>query len=228
MHKYDFDSAKGGGYIEYSVDSGINWHPVKMNGAYYLNYYDPQIYCISGQDQYIDGQYIYPPTWWSYVPMDTTPQGIPYFTGTDSSWIQDTIVMPTPLGEKTYQNILFLFRFTAFTDSNSLPKAGWMIDNIGFQTYVFECPGGINEVNSSHIKVYPDPVADNFNISLSDAGVRDYSVSILDLTGRVLMYRNEQSSEVTLSRDGIAAGSYVIQVRDKQTGNTMEKQVVFE
>ncbi len=46
--------------------------------------------------------------------------------------------------------------------------------------------------------------------------------------GRVLRYHNEDTPEATLSRDGIAAGSYVIQVRDKVTGNTMEKQVVFE
>ena len=232
VHKFDFDSTRGGGYVEYSVDSGSHWHPVLMNGARYLSYYPyTSIYCITGNfgiPQMVDGQYIYAPSWWSYIPMDTTPLGIPYFTGTDSNWIHDTIVMPSPLGEKTYQNIPFLFKFTAFTDSNSLPREGWMIDNIGFQGYVFSCPGGINEINSSHIKVYPDPVTDGFTLSLTGAGIQDYSISIMDLTGRELLYREEQEPELTLKRGDIVAGSYFIKVTDKQTGNMIDKRVVFE
>ena len=234
-HKFDFDSAHSGGYVEFSVDAGKHWHPVCINcaeGGWWTYPGWRNNLCIitnGGEPEFIDGQYIFPPVWWGYSPTDTTPQGIPYFTGTDSTWIIDTIAIPTFLPVKTSLNTLLLFRFTVFSDSIQAPyHAGWMIDNIAFPQYVLSCPGGINEINSSHIKVYPDPVVDGFTISLVDAGVHDYSVSILDLMGGPVLYRDENSPEVTLNRSGIAAGSYVIKVTDKQTGTTMEKRVVFE
>jgi hypothetical protein len=230
-HKFDFDLGKGGAYVEYSVDSGNHWHPISTNGAHYIDYNSSSIYCITGNygiPQIVDGQMLFPPLWWSFVPTDTTPQGIPYFTVTDSTWIQDSIVMPAQLGEKTYQNNLFLFRFTAFTDSNSLSKEGWMIDNISFQQYFFSCPGGINEINSSHLKIYPDPVSDGFTLSLISTNVHAYEVSLIDLMGRILLSKDENEKVITLRREDIAAGSYIVRVRDKESGDTMEKRVLFE
>jgi hypothetical protein len=46
--------------------------------------------------------------------------------------------------------------------------------------------------------------------------------------GRELISVTEHEKIVTLRRGDIAAGSYVIKVTDKQSGNTMEKRVVFE
>jgi hypothetical protein len=235
VHKFDFVSAHGGGYVEYSVDSGTHWHPVCTNcteGGWY-SYEGYTGLCITswlGMQTLIDGQYIFPPAWWGYVPTDTTPQGIPYFTGTGTTWIHDTIAIPSFVPVKTNLNTHLLFRFTAFTDSSTQTayQAGWIIDNIGFTQYAMHCLGGINEINSSHLKVYPDPVTDGFTLSLTDIGVHDYSLSIIDLTGRELLYREEQEPEVTLNRGDIAAGSYIIKVTDRQTGNMMEKRVVFE
>ena len=233
-HKYDFNPLHEGGYVEFSVDSGYNWYPVCTNctegGWYnYQGYHGLCITSLNGLSTLTDGQYIFSPAWWGYIPADTTAQGVPYFTGTDTTWIHDTIAIPTFVPVKTSLNTVLLFRFTSFSDSTQTSyHAGWMIDNIGFTSYAMMCIGGINEVNSSHIKVYPDPVVDGFTISLIDAGMHEYSVSILDLTGRPVLYRDEHSPEVTLSRSGIAAGSYVIKVMDKQTGTTMEKRVVFE
>ncbi|MCK8238766.1 T9SS type A sorting domain-containing protein, partial [Erwinia amylovora] len=87
----------------------------------------------------------------------------------------------------TKQFTPYIFRFTAFTDSNSTVVAGWMIDNINLQPFGDNCPGGINEINSAHLKVYPDPAADVFQISMTDLHPSDYEVSICDLSGRVVM-----------------------------------------
>jgi hypothetical protein len=230
-HKYDFDSAKGGGYILFSVDSGVNWYPICPNcveGQWYGN--SLCAYQLSSFYPYYDSANIYAyPSWLGNTPTDTLGTYNRYFTGTDSTWITDTIAIAGGPPVKTNLNTLLLFKFTAFTDSGSAPHAGWMIDNINFQQIDYNgCPGGINELNSSHIKVYPDPVTDAFTISLIDAGIHDYSIAIIDLTGRPVLYREEQEQEVTLQRSGLAAGSYIIEVRDQQTGNTMEKRIVFE
>jgi hypothetical protein len=133
-HKYDFDSAHGGGYVEFSVDTGRHWHSVRRTGAVggYYNYMGSSGFCVeeqwtsSGGYGVIDGQFIFPPTWWGTVPTDTLSNGVAYFTSTDSLWVNDTIVMPTPIPVKTSVQTHFMFRFTAFADSSSRPTAGWI------------------------------------------------------------------------------------------------------
>ena len=234
-HKYDFDYAKGGGYVEFSVDSGMHWYPIcpTCAGGGWDGYNNSLcVYQVSDFYPYYDSiPYYYGgyPSWWGNKPTNTIDSYNLYFTGTDSNWVTDTIILASGPPVKTSLNTLMLFRFTAFTNSGSVPHEGWMIDNINFQPIIYNnCPGGINEINSSHIKVYPDPVVGGFTISLIDAGVHEYSVAILDLMGRPVLLRDEDEPEVTLSRAGIAAGSYVVKVTDKETGTTMEKQVVFE
>jgi hypothetical protein len=222
-HKFDFDSAKGGGYVEFSIDSGDHWHPVQKRDTSIL---DP---CYLGWLN-VDGQYINvtPPTWWQHLIKDTTPSGIPYYTGTDSTWVQDTIMMPRIAFGKRDQGAALLFRFTAFADSNSLPKAGWIIDDINVHEYIVGCGGGINDINSSHLTISPNPVESGFSISLTDQLDNNYTVTLLDLTGREMMTRDFTGREVTLHRDGLAAGSYIVKMTNVRTEDSFEKRVVFE
>ena len=218
VHKYDFDLHKGGGYVEFSMDSGINWHNVFTTGVSRYNT------CFAGQMTDVDGVFISPPTWWGTIPTDTTQAGLAYFTGTDSVWIYDTIVMPTVVfASKTIQYTPVMFKFTAFSDTISQPKAGWIIDNIGFVKYGYSCGGGINEINSSHLKIYPDPVSDGFTLSLINTDVHNYELSII-----VLLSKEDTEKMITLRRGDISAGSYIVRVRDQDNGNTMEKRVLFE
>jgi hypothetical protein len=232
-HKNDFDSLHGKGYVEFSIDSGTHWHGILTHGVQggYSSDNGQLYFCVQNGciPAYVDSQYLLSgaPYWWGNIPRDTTSQGLAYFTGKDSVWTSDTIITPAQCIYKNNSYSPLIFRFTAFTDSLSRPSAGWMIDNI--QDTFMKCPyGGINDINSSHIKVYPDPVVDGFTLSLTEADVHDYSITILDLMGRQVLYREEHEQVVTLMRGGIAAGSYVVRVRDRQTGNTMEKRVVFE
>ena len=235
MHKYDFDSAHAGCYVEFSVDTGQHWHGVRNTGTQggYYNYMGFEGLCINeawnmqGND-IIDGQFVFPPTWWGTVPKDTLPNGIAYFKGTDSLWINDTIVMPTYIPLKTNQQTHFMFRFTAFSDSLARPSAGWMIDNILDSTNVMHCLGGINEINSSHLRAYPDPATDVFNISILDEHASDYEVALYDLSGRVLQRRTFYGQELMMHRGDIASGTYFIQVTDTHSQNTFQKRIVFE
>lgn len=216
QQKFDLDSTHEGGYIQYSIDSGMNWNNLFTSNNFWINYLSPE--------------------WTSYgctggFPTDTLRNGNPYISGRSIGWCTTNGWDKADI----YYGCFYIpssaiwFKFTVFSDSGTSAHSGWMIDNIQYTAQqAINCPYGINEINSSHIKVYPDPVTDGFTLSLIDAGVHDYSLSIIDLMGRELLYRDEQEPEVTLNRGDIAAGSYVIKVTDRQTGNMMEKRVVFE
>ena len=221
-HKFQFDSAKGGGYVEFSIDSGGHWHNISTDT---INNYT----CLFGGVHWIDNQEASLPVWWNGFPADTTWNGAHYFTGTDSVWMYDTILIPVDIVPvKTTQFTPYMFRFTAYTDSNSAPAAGWMIDNINLLRYGNYCPGGINEINSAHLKVYPDPATDAFQISMTDLHTSDYEVTICDLSGRVVMRQSFQGQELQMHRGETDAGSYLIQVRDLRTGDSFQKRIVFE
>ena len=177
----------------------------------------------------VDGQIIPIPTWWDNIRKDTTASGVLYFTGTDSVWAIDTIVFPAfVFAVKTSVLTQFMFRFTAFTDSLSLPLGGWLIDNINFSNTHIGCGGGINEINSTHLHVYPDPATDEFFVSLLNQPKSDYEFILYDLSGRVVIRTRFTGQEITMRRDGIDAGSYFIQLIDQRTQNTFQKRIVFE
>lgn len=221
VHRFQFDTAHGRAYVEYSVDTGRHWHPILIT-AHQECYQQPA-------QGLIDGQYIYLPVWWDNVPKDTTADSLSYFTGTDTSWVYDSIAMPNFIyGDKTSLLTQYLFRFTAYTDSLSPALAGWMIDNIAYSNFTIDCPGGINEINSAHLKVYPDPATDAFTISILNEPESDYQLSLYDLSGRAVMQRRFYGEEIMLQRDGIDPGSYFIQVTDTRTGNTFQKRIIFE
>ena len=94
-----------------------------------------------------------------------------------------------------------------------------------YQHYFFN---GINEINSAHLKVYPDPATSAFTISILNEPESEYILTLHDLSGRVVMQRSFTGQETIVQRDGLDAGSYFIQVMDRRTGDRFQKRVVFE
>ena len=223
VHKFQFDSALSGGYVQYSLDTGKTWFNVSTERYRYSP-------CTSLlQSLYVDGTYIFPPSWAGTVPSFLTHDSIPYFSGTDSVWIQDTIAFPQQFTTaKTSSLNILLFRFTAFADSLSEPLSGWIIDNIKFDFSNYHCGSGINEINSAHLHVYPDPATDEFFVSLLNEPTSDYEVTLYDLSGKVVMRSSFTGQEITMRRSGLDPGSYFIQLMDQRTQNTFQKRIVFE
>ena len=232
-NKYVLDSAHGRAYVEFSIDSGMHWHSIflrsyQTQGGYSVENGQEYFCIISCQQVQVDSQYIMPPTWWHNVPQDTTDQGLAYFTGTDTTWTQDTIVIPAGCIFKTEPLNPLMLKFTVVTDSNSVPTAGWMIDNMKFIANPYYCYNGINEINSSHLRVYPDPATDAFHLSISNEPYSDYELLLYDLSGRAVMRRSFSGQEVMIQRGDISPGAYFIQVTDTRTQNTFQKRMVFE
>ncbi|MCW3126403.1 MAG: hypothetical protein JWO03_2061 [Bacteroidetes bacterium] len=213
--KFDFANAHGGAYVQYSTDSGSTWYnTAPVNG--------------SGEETPSPPWINWAPEWHEYYPLDTLPGPIPYFTGTSNGWVHSTIFFPCYAVLKTTQFARLWYKFTVFTDSTQTSyHAGWMIDNINFQSGSGIC-SGINEINSSYLTINPNPVENAYTISLTDEANNEYTVSLLDLTGREMAYRNFTGREVTLRRDGLAAGSYIVKVSNTRTQDSFEKRVVFE
>ena len=69
------------------------------------------------------------------------------------------------------------------------------------------------------ITVYPNPVVNNLNIAISDAGT--YAVQVMDLNGRTVATENVTSS-AAISTANWAAGVYFVVVNGNGTQKTIQ------
>ena len=79
---------------------------------------------------------------------------------------------------------------------------------------------GVSNVNlNAGITVYPNPVVNNLNIAISDAGT--YAVQVMDLNGRTVATENVTSS-AAISTANWAAGVYFVVVNGNGTQKTIQ------
>lgn len=84
----------------------------------------------------------------------------------------------------------------------------------------------INELPNNNFTVYPNPSNGIFNVTLNEAIAGNYTVSVLDITGRVILENVENNEEFSMDLSGAAAGTYTVSI---QTANgTMTKRVVLK
>ncbi len=69
--------------------------------------------------------------------------------------------------------------------------------------------------------VYPNPAAKNVNIVFSEA--KPYSVRLMDMNGRTLIYRNDVHQQAELSVGNLASGLYILQL---SVGNNIHTQKI--
>jgi hypothetical protein len=72
----------------------------------------------------------------------------------------------------------------------------------------------INEYLKEAITVYPNPTSGNVFIDLSNTGIADFSVSLMDLSGKLLSFKEVSQIDVyELDMTSFAAGLYQVVVR---------------
>ena len=81
---------------------------------------------------------------------------------------------------------------------------------------------GFGDLNEGAYQVYPNPAENKVNIKLDAAMLtKGCSITMNDLTGKVLFQQNKVSDAVTsISLDGLADGTYFIQIvsgKDRHT-----------
>ena len=194
-HKFNTDSLKDGGYVEISYDSGKTWQNIILDKVSEMGF----------------GKYNF------YSTSDTIIGNIPAFTGNSNGWKISGIswiwVEGKKKGEYPYFNLIKI-RFNFKSSANSIPKEGWMIDNISFD--VNECSFGIKEINGSlpQYKIFPNPFKDYLIIEFdNNYNSQPYKIEIFDMQGRIILNRNNVvTDKIYLYKNDFTKGTYLCRV----------------
>jgi Zn-dependent metalloprotease len=85
---------------------------------------------------------------------------------------------------------------------------------------VSECTGiSSNSIDAASVAVYPNPAADH--LTVKNYLNRELSVSLSDVSGRIILSENIATAEHTLNTGSIAKGVYLLSVRDA-SGNLVK------
>lgn len=148
-HKYETDSGKDGGIVEFSYGNSNVWHNVVGD--------------CSGIGQGILTSNFYSKT-------DTIYTGEPAFSGKSNGWIysrfQIFVGLPVKVTGSTagcirQDSVNVRFRFVSDTTADSLD--GWMIDSIKVEKDKYT--GSVNKlaIQGEKLNVYPNPAYDRIN-----------------------------------------------------------------
>jgi hypothetical protein len=81
------------------------------------------------------------------------------------------------------------------------------------------------------IHIYPNPVTDMLNISITTSTAEKYNYSVFDISGKLIINRyfdaTEGTQTIKLPLNNIAAGTYLVKVSDAK-GNIVAKQNILK
>ena len=90
----------------------------------------------------------------------------------------------------------------------------------------------ILKTNSNEITVYPNPVKNEFKISLNSERLTDYKIDLIGSNGQLLYVteaKNISSTTLTYPRNSnFKRGIYLLRITDKTTNRTEIRKLVFE
>lgn len=167
-HKYQTDSGKAGGMVEFSTDSGQTWHNVMEECM--------QTGQIRTENMYDAG--------------DTLWTGEPAFMGNSAGWQYSRFqfffglpIRSTGGHDCLIPNPMLRFRFVSDTSSATLD--GWLIDSIKLEADQYS---SVNDIaRSNALEVFPNPSQGGvFNFPALEKR-KDYRVEVYDMTGRQLL-----------------------------------------
>lgn len=89
--------------------------------------------------------------------------------------------------------------------------------------------GGINELTNESFKVFPNPASDKLTVSF-DAENADYTIAVLDLTGRTVVSNNYSnlagSQEISVPVSDLSTGNYIVKI--STNGVSFNQKVVIK
>ena len=109
-------------------------------------------------------------------------------------------------------------------DDAAYSAANWT--SIGSQTSFSEncLTVGIEENNTIQLNAYPNPFNDVLNLNL-DAFSGQVGVTILDMTGRVVLTSTETNAQVQLNLSNLSVGTYALSVRGVDGKTVMSRLI---
>ena len=164
-HKMDVDEMHAGGWIEASYDEGNTWANIytdSVNGLFVLD----------------------------YSPMDTLFNGEIGFASSNTDWNLSAIcwgvldyTWPPPSS--------ILVRFNFASDSMSVAKEGWMIDNMEVYPEIIHTVEELRDMtNGEALVAYPNPMNDQLNFLYRLDSPSSMVLNIIGMDGK-LLYRKD-------------------------------------
>src|SRR5690606_959178 len=97
--------------------------------------------------------------------------------------------------------------------------------NIQTATVVVESSVGIKDNSMNNFAVYPNPSTGKFTIEFSQQLNEAYTISVLDLTGRVVYRTTDSVSKKQIDLNNVANGKYILNVKSN-TGSRNHSIVI--
>ena len=198
-YKLDTREGRDGMYIEVSYDNGENWwniinDTVQLQGSYEYTNPDTGEPITGGAGISIEN---------GYSKSDTLMNGIPCFTGSQSSeWIEFRSSRFFPSMDSDALDSIF-YRFTFKSDTGISNMNGIIIDNLFF--YLELEPLSVNnQVSESEYIVYPNPIPKNKQLFFKE----DLNASRLTLYNLI---GNEILSESIKGKSSINLTNYLLE-----------------
>ncbi|MBX2949203.1 MAG: T9SS type A sorting domain-containing protein [Crocinitomicaceae bacterium] len=80
-------------------------------------------------------------------------------------------------------------------------------------TVVVQSSVGINSADAHSFAVYPNPNSGKFTIEFAQDLTEEYTISIMDLTGRTIYTTSDSKLKKVIDLDNLATGKYILNVR---------------
>lgn len=157
--KLDMDMHRDGGYVEFSLDTGLTWQNAFNN---------PIVYNFYGFDT---------------LNKDTLLNGDVAFSGTDSTWRDIWFCLDNSMLQ-SFPRVQVRFRFVS--DSVDTQQEGWMIDNLMVHMTMIHTAGGPQQ--EEYLRVYPNITSGIVNIEakkLQEYHVIEH-MELIDPQGRIV------------------------------------------
>ncbi len=76
----------------------------------------------------------------------------------------------------------------------------------------------IDETLDAAITIFPNPVSDVLSIKISTADFRNLTLSLIDVTGRLIQSENVTNSEMQLNMRKLSSGVYIVKIESEEGG----------
>lgn len=195
-HRYQTDSTRDGGTVEFSIDHGVIWQNMKGPCNSDSIFSDPGIFTTN-----------------FYTFNDTLASGTQAFTGTKSStqYSRFQFFVGFPIGPlsggssgcdfRSADTIYVRFRF--ISDSVPDTMAGWIIDSIKIEQDDYGS-GIVNINNQKSLNVYPNPSYDGSFTFPALVNEQNYKIEVYDAMGeKILKIPYTQSLELNHCPPGL-------------------------
>lgn len=188
MQKLDYEPGVDGGTMEYSLDSGIEWHNC---------FTDPYVYAFYGFEP---------------ANVSELAPGMPGFTGTDTTWRNIWFCLDLSWAWALEANEIRI-RFIHMADTVHSGHEGWMIDNVFSSVTIVHTIGEIAQ--KDHVKVTPSLTQGPVRVDVrKEEGFHIIeSIHVYDNGGRLVQQHGLSPTRYNLDLGKLPSGTYHLVVR---------------